>query len=382
MKRFALVFTGLAALAAASGDASAEEGWKVSTMMSLTGPYAGYSQELKEGFQIALEEINGKGGALGKPIDFSIMDTQSNPGQVASLIRQACDSSLIVAGPAQSNEVRVAFPVANSLKCPAIAPSAAAVGLTTKSRPWTYSYLTPADILTESALTTVVKKLTPKRAVVVVEQADPAAASFGKFSIDVLTKAGVEIETLEVSGADVNFGPTVTRLNAFAPNLIIISTIDRAAVGVLKELRTTAQKAAILVTPSAASALVFGLDPSILEGVYRYADFDPASSPDSRAQAFVETYRKRNGGKTPTSVAVTTYDTLFLIRDMIEEAKLSGTPEMREADRQKFIDHLSSLKDWRGGLAGPDSMSPEGFMVKLATVLLFHDGSWQRVVAE
>src|SRR5262252_8416467 len=91
---------------------------RLSTLLPITGTYANYAVEFKLGFEIAREEINAKGGIAGHQLDLEIIDTQSNNAQLVSLVRQACSDSFAVLGPSMSNEAQVAFPVANSMKCP------------------------------------------------------------------------------------------------------------------------------------------------------------------------------------------------------------------------------------------------------------------------
>src|SRR3954471_8865712 len=146
-----IVVAGMIAAAAAlsAGRACAQStDLQVSTLLPITGPYANYAVEFRLGFEIARDEINSKGGIAGKKLNLDIIDTQSNNGQVVSLMRKACGESFTVLGPSMSNEAQVAFPIANGMKCPAISSSAAASGLTDRNRPWTFTYASPASIIT------------------------------------------------------------------------------------------------------------------------------------------------------------------------------------------------------------------------------------------
>ena|SRR6516225_3660104 len=136
-----MLVVGIVAAAAALSPqhASAEAPLRLSTLLPITGTYANYAVEFKLGFEIARDEINAKGGIAGHQLDLEIIDTQSNNAQLVSLVRQACSDSFAVLGPSMSNEAQVAFPVANSMKCPAISSAATATGLTDRNRPWTFT---------------------------------------------------------------------------------------------------------------------------------------------------------------------------------------------------------------------------------------------------
>lgn len=377
------ILAGLSAIAAAllAGHAGAQApDLKLSTLLPVTGPYANYAVEFRLGFEIARDEINAKGGVAGRKLDLSIIDTQSNNGQVVSLVRGACGDAFAVLGPSMSNEAQVAFPVANAIGCPAISSSAAASGLTDKNRPWTFTYASPASVITPQAVELLADKLKPKRAVVVIDRGDAAANDQGPLAEKSLKAKGIDTQVLTVSGSDLDFGPIVTRMAGLNPDFVVLSTTDKGAVGVLKEMKRTQSKAAILITQSAFTPLVFAAGPDTLEGVYRYTEFDPSSSTDPRVMAFVETFKKRNNGRAPTQLSTQTYDLLFLVKDLIEQTKATGASGKLASERKAFAEKLGSLKDWPS-ISGPMSIVPGGYAAKPVTVLVFRNGKPERVTA-
>jgi len=81
----------------------------------------------------------------------------------------------------------------------------------------------------------------------------------------------------------------------------VLSTTDKGAVGVLKEMKRTQSKAAILITQSAFTPLVTAPARGA-RGHLRYTEFDPTSSTDPRVQAFIETSRAATA-RAPTQLA-------------------------------------------------------------------------------
>jgi branched-chain amino acid transport system substrate-binding protein len=372
----------VAAAAALSGEHASAQAtdMRVATLLPITGAYANYAVEFRLGFEIARDEINAKGGIAGRKVDLDIIDTQSNSGQVVGLMRKACDESFVVLGPSMSNEAQVAFPVANGMKCPAISSSATASGLTDRNRPWTFTYASPATIITPQAIELLADRLKPKRAVVVIDRSDAAANAQGPLAEKSLKAKGIETEALTITGADLDFGPIVTRIAGLDPDFVVLSTIDKGAVGLLKEMKRTQSKAAILITQSAFTSLVAAAGAETLDGVYRYTEFDPTSSTDPRVQTFVETFKSRNNGRAPSQLATQTYDLLFLVKYLVEQTKATGAPDRLEAERDALTKTLASLKDWQS-IAGPMSIVAGGYAVKPTTVLVFHGDKAERVTA-
>ncbi|TCG02358.1 hypothetical protein BZM26_00430 [Paraburkholderia strydomiana] len=368
----------LASTIAGPSLAQSPQPWKFAALLPLTGVNAGYSLDLKLGYEIAVEDINQSGGIEGRPVQLTMMDTQSNPGQVATLIRQACNDALIVVGPALSHEAQVGFPVANSMQCPSFAPAAPAIGLTASNRPWTFSFATPVNVTTPVAIDFITKKLKPKKVALIVEKEDNAATSYAQLIVKALAHDSIPVDTLSVSSKDVDFGPQINRAASANADLLILATLDRSAVGLLKELRKSRSGAHVMLTQSAYNALVGSLPPDILEGVYRYAQADLASSPDPRVKAFIKKYESRSGGRAPSWVAALPYDLMMMTKTVMERGGLKGDAANRASDRKKFIETLAAVRDWTG-LTGTVSMTPEGYVFKLPQVLVSHGGKWELV---
>ncbi len=78
MKRIRSVFV-LVFVAAAVLLSTATAQVTIGILSPLTGGAAGTGQAQKEGFELALKEINAAGGVLGKPLKLIYADTQANP---------------------------------------------------------------------------------------------------------------------------------------------------------------------------------------------------------------------------------------------------------------------------------------------------------------
>eukprot|EP01042_Synura_sphagnicola_P021689 gene21689-27593_t len=62
----------------------------------LTGPNAQYGAQWKQGFDLALDQINGAGGIKGRPLRYVFEDTQSDPKQtVAGAKKSAADKRIV-----------------------------------------------------------------------------------------------------------------------------------------------------------------------------------------------------------------------------------------------------------------------------------------------
>ena len=63
----------------------------------LTGPNAQYGAQWKQGFDLALDQINGTGGIKGRPLRYIFEDTQSDPKQTVAVAQKFVADKRIVA---------------------------------------------------------------------------------------------------------------------------------------------------------------------------------------------------------------------------------------------------------------------------------------------
>jgi len=114
---------------------------RIGVIMPQGGLFVEWGQHGTIGAEIARDEINAGGGIGGLPVELVIADDRSDPKESVTQTRRLAQSERVLAihGSISSSSAGVMFPLAASLKVPIITPTAAAPGLTEKSRPWSYS---------------------------------------------------------------------------------------------------------------------------------------------------------------------------------------------------------------------------------------------------
>ena len=107
----AVLGTLLAALIATA--AVAADPIKVVFSMALTGAVAPNGKQLLAAFEIWRDDVNAKGGLLGRPIELVYYDDQSNPANVTAIYTKliTVDKVELLVGPYATNMVAPAMPV-------------------------------------------------------------------------------------------------------------------------------------------------------------------------------------------------------------------------------------------------------------------------------
>src|SRR3974390_3750935 len=115
---FASLLTVVSLMFANAPPVRAADPIKIGFGMALTGPLAANGKMSLLAMQIWEDEINAKGGLLGRPVKLVFYDDQSNPAQVPAIYSKLLDVDkvdLIVSGYA-STQIAAAMPIAIARK--------------------------------------------------------------------------------------------------------------------------------------------------------------------------------------------------------------------------------------------------------------------------
>ncbi len=110
----------------------AQDTYKIGAAFALSGSIAVYGEGFKKCVDLAVEELNAKGGVKGKKIEIVYEDNKSNPKDCVTAVRKliTVDKVPVIFGPAGSSNFMATAPVAQENKVVLLSAQGAAVGLT------------------------------------------------------------------------------------------------------------------------------------------------------------------------------------------------------------------------------------------------------------
>ena len=109
------------------GTAAFAEPLKIADVVELSGVGASNGNNWKNAVELAVAEINAKGGILGRPIALTHYDTQTNPGTSRAQVQKALDDEpYVLLGPIYSGSVKVNMVLAQRAQVPQIVGAQAA----------------------------------------------------------------------------------------------------------------------------------------------------------------------------------------------------------------------------------------------------------------
>jgi len=101
MERFAglMAVLGVATIAASCGGGEEDKSTPVAVVGPITGQYASFGAQMKNGGELAVEDINAAGGVLGKKLDLEFGDDACDPKQAVAVANQMTGNNVaLVAG--------------------------------------------------------------------------------------------------------------------------------------------------------------------------------------------------------------------------------------------------------------------------------------------
>jgi branched-chain amino acid transport system substrate-binding protein len=237
MKPFGLAALLFAALAAGSAFAQSSGPIKLADVAELSGGGATVGNNWKNGIDLAVEEINAKGGILGRKIEVTHADSQSNPGVARAQVQKALDSEpYVLLGPGYSGSVKVTAPLVAEAGITQIMGGEAAE-LTQAGN----KFLFRTSFGQQSSMPKVAKyindEVKAKSVAVVWVNND-----FGRGGRDVITKEfgayGIKVAAdISTEAGQADFAADVAKIKAANPDAVFIYLNEEESARILKELK-------------------------------------------------------------------------------------------------------------------------------------------------
>ena len=120
--------------------AQSQEPIKIGFSSELSGQYSFWGTSCTAGMKLAEKRINAAGGVLHRPLQFLVVDNQTNPVQAAASARSfdVQEKVLAISGPVSSDNALAIYGYAEQNKVPFVAPSAAFPQLTKPGTHYTF----------------------------------------------------------------------------------------------------------------------------------------------------------------------------------------------------------------------------------------------------
>lgn len=205
MRMFRLA--GLLALSiAASVTGVCQNTNRIGIILPLTGSQAAFGEALKNGYFIALDEINAKGGVLGRKLELDFYDDQSKPDQAVQGVSKLVDQDRVpmLIGSFSSESTKAMIPAVIQRQVPLIIPAANADNVMDSKSPWIFRICAGAADYANTTIAFLKNNGAPRTIAIVYEN-----TNFGQASMKAMTAAAsnagiklVAVESYEAKSPD------------------------------------------------------------------------------------------------------------------------------------------------------------------------------------
>lgn len=328
-------------VAAAFGVSAHAADIKLGAAEALSGGAAQYGTAIKNGFNLALDEVNAAGGVNGNKLVLVVEDEQGKKEEVANVLRKLIfqDQVLMVFGPTLSNSAQTGDPLAQGAKTVVFGTSNTADGITTIGDYVFRNSVTEADVLPET-LKMAVKKSGVKKVAVLYGNDDV----FTKSGYDNFKKAledlKIPVTTTETyAKGDVDFKAQLTKIKATNPDALVLSALLAEGAPIMVQARQLGLNVPVIGGNGMNSTKIFELAKGASDGLYVGSPWS-ASNATPENTKFIQAYTAKFGAA-PDQFAAQAYDAFYIVVTALRGLKLSGN---LAADRAALRDALPAVK--------------------------------------
>ena len=319
--------------------------------MVKSGPLKSVGEATETSVDIAVAEINAKGGVNGKPIKLVKFDTATDPRQAATATQKFAqdDNALAIIGPFSSGEAAVAFPAGERLGIVQMPNAASQPGLTAN---FSYAWRLTAD--EGKQFTRLITTL--KRKNIKIDKAEIIYVSDERVS----NISGTQFYPAVFKANNVSFGepvafqyksfdvaPQVSQILERKPDVVALAATPDSAGKVIKELRRQGFQGRVIgsqifADPNALD--LFGRDADGLLIVAGYwSDRNDLTREFTRHFGEENAKRGLDTKKIPHHTDAQAYDIVYLLKQAMEKAKVTG-------DRSKLAQERTAIRDAMNGI--------------------------------
>lgn len=307
----------------------------IGVLTELSGPFAPWGVNVRNGMQMAVEEINDAGGVDGQPLQLVERDTQSEPEEGVTALRGMIDQDgVIAAGGVISSDVGLATSrIAEQNQVPLFLVKAGSSAILTSESRYTFRTCLPAAAMTMGPVADYIEQEGLTRAGAII-----ADYEWGRSIEEAFTSTleGTDVETqVEVAPVtDTDFTSYLRSLQGFEPD-VIVATGHPPGSGAIVSQSAELGIDTLVTGPWAVLS-------SVMEGVGnaaydRFVDFDCADYSSDEYQELATQYNEQFDAFMEDD-AVAAYGIVQMLAEAIEETGGTDPTAISEYIHQTTFD--------------------------------------------
>lgn len=339
---------------------------------SFTGETATFGISTHQGIELATEEINRKGGVLGKTIEIVKYDNQGKDDEAATATTRLITQDKVVAilGEVASKLSKAMAPIAQNHKIPMVTPSSTNPEVTMiGDYVFRVCFIDPFQGFVMAKFAK--ENLKAKKIAILRDMGQDYSVGLADAFRDTFTKDGGEIVAdLSYTNKDMDFKAQLTSIRGSKPDAIFVPGYYTQVGLIARQARELGMKMPLLGGDGWDSPKLFEIGGKAIEGSYisnHYSSEDKSEI----VQSFIQAYKAKYNA-VPDGLAAQGYDAAMVLFDAIKRAGTTEATAVRNA--------LAETKEFQG-VTGKITIDDRRNAVKPAVVLKVEKGEFKYVTS-
>jgi len=332
----------------------------IGSYMPVTSPFATYGDSSVKGMRMAVEEINGKGGVLGKKIRLVVEDDEGKPDCVEKLTEQK-DIPVII-GEVASKCSLAASDICQRKGIPMVSTASTSPKVTEKGD---YIFrVCFTDDFQGLACARLAHDLGFDRAAVFVDQTNDYSIGLAdRFSQAFQEFGGRVVDRENFSEGDKDFNAQLSKMKTFDPDVIFVPSYYQEAGLIATQARQQGMRQTLIGGDGWDSPRLIEIAGNAVEDCL-FLTHSCNTAEEPVMQEFVKAYQAKYAVE-PDALAALGYDALCIVVDAIRRAGVAEPKPIRDA--------LAQTKDFPGA-TGTITIDEQRNAKKAAYALVIKDG--------
>jgi branched-chain amino acid transport system substrate-binding protein len=355
----------LTALALFALGASAQETIKVGVITDKVGPAKPYAEPATEGIVFGADELNRKGGVLGRKIELLIEDDQGRPDISAAMARKLVDAGVVfILSVSLTPATQQQQTVTSETKTPQMTPMNSGDTLTTQLNNPYFWQTGPLGSIQIATLLAHARAKNLKKVALISDNSD-LGQLLAKFFRAGLEKSGIQVAAEEIVPRGATTAePQMQKIRAANPDAMFMAgVLTPENVLILRAYRQFGLKFPIHSSYNLSVPQYMSVAKGLLNGITFVDAYDPEKP---QVKQFEAAYRKATG-KDPFNIHGYGYDGIMLVADAVRRAGSTDKEKIRAAMQQTTYEGVMGAKGMKyafpeGKRTGYD---PNGMVVRV-----------------
>ncbi len=366
MMGLGLILSLTAASLAGCGPAAGDK-FIIGGIGPISGDAASYGTSVKQGAEIAIEEINKAGGVTvgGKKLtlELNFMDDEAQPDKAVTAFNALMDAKInALMGTVTSDAGLGIIDLTKEEGILMLTPSGSAAGLTKYDNAFRLCFTDPLQGVT---MANYAKDNGYTKIAVIYNNSDNYSTGMMQAFVDqVAVNGGTVVANESFVEGDVDFNTQLTKIKGTDAEVIFIPSYYKEAALITTQAAGLGMSLPFLGGDGWDGVIAQTVDPAVLEGAVFLTPFN-ASATDAKTADFVKKYDEKYKA-IPDQFAADGYDSIYVIAAALEKAGSTDNDKLIAAMTQITVD----------GLTGSMTFNANGEPNKGANFVEIRDGKY------